>query len=294
MLALDDFVLTDRTQAFIPHANFIKVDFLSSDADARAAIAARCPPGCVVIAEKIETVEAFDIARREGHTYFQGFFFGQPVIQPGRGVPGHHLQSLQLLTALQNPNISGSEIEELVKPDIRLCYLILRTVNCAGFAVRTTVHSIRDALVLIGHETIRRWASLWVVAGLGDTGNPELIAMSAARGRCCELLDARVEPGQTSHGFLIGMCSLLDAILSMPMSEIVEHLSLADETRAALLGQDTPGRRRLDCVIAYERGDWSAVARHALHAGINPRILPAIHAEAWDWANQLQSFKAAS
>ena len=156
MLALDDFVLTDRSAALIPHANFIKVDFLASTPDDRAAIAARCPPGCVVIAEKIETLDAFEMGCREGHTYFQGFFFGRPVIKTGRGVPGHHLQSLRLLAALQNPNISGGEIEELVKPDIRLCYLLLRTVNCAGFAIRTTVHSIKDALVLIGHETIRR------------------------------------------------------------------------------------------------------------------------------------------
>lgn len=294
MIALDDFVLTDKTAALIPHANFIKVDFLASDPGGRAAIAARCPPGCVVIAEKIETVDAFETARKEGHAFFQGYFFGQPVIKTGRGVPGHHLQSLQLLTALQNPNISADEIEELVKPDLRLCYLILRTVNCAGFALRSTVHSIKDALILIGQETIRRWASLWVVAGLGDLGNPELITMSATRGRCCELLDARVEPGRRSDGFLIGMCSLLDAILSMPMEEVVDQLSLADEVRAALLKQDCPSRRRLDVIIAYERGDWALVQELALAAGVNARTLPEVHAEAWHWAHQLHKLRAAS
>jgi len=156
------------------------------------------------------------------------------------------------------------------------------------------VHSIKDALVLIGQDTIRRWASLWVVAGLGDLGNPELITMSATRGRSCELLDARVAPGQPSDGFLIGMCSLLDAILSMPMEEIVEHLSLADDVRAALLKQDCPARRRLDVIIAYERGDFAAVLEQSMGAGINPRVLPEVHAQAWHWAHQLHTLRAAS
>jgi EAL and modified HD-GYP domain-containing signal transduction protein len=121
-----------------------------------------------------------------------------------------------------------------------------------------------------------------------------LIVMSAARGRCCELLDARMGSGGPGDGFLIGMCSLLDAILSMPMEQIVENLSLADDTRGALLGHDGPGRRRLDCVIAYERGDWAGVLRQALAAGIDPQRLPQVHEEAWHWAHQLQALRAAS
>ena len=292
-IALDDFVLTERTAAFIPYANFIKVDFLGSEADARAEIAARCAPdGIALIAEKIETIEAFEIAHGEGHAYFQGFFFGRPVIKAGRALPGQHVHSLRLLGALQNPDISADEIENLVKPDIRLCYLILRTVNSAGFALRSTVHSIRDALVLIGHDSVRRWASLWVLAGLGDAGHPELVAMSATRGRCCELLDTRSCDSGTPDGFLVGMCSLLDAILSTSMVEIVEHLPLADVTRAALLGEDTPSRRRLNCVVAYERGDWAGALRLAPGAGINPACLPEVHAQAWQWAHQLHTMRA--
>ncbi len=294
-LALDDFVLTERTAAFLPHASFVKVDFLGSDAGTRAEIAARCAQGGIaLVAEKIETVDAFDLARGEGHAYFQGFFFGRPVVKSGRGLPCQQVQSLRLLAALQNPNISADQIEDLVKPDIRLCYLILRTVNSADFAVRSTVQSIRDALVLIGHDAVRRWASLWVLAGLGDTGHPELVGMSAARGRCCELLEASVARGEATDGFLVGMCSLLDAILSTPMTEIVEHLPLADVTRATLLGRDTPGRRRLDCAIAYERGDWTHALDRAQAAGINPTCLPGVHAEAWRWAHQLHTLGTAA
>ena len=292
-LALDDFVLTDRTAALIPHASFIKVDFLASDARARAEIAARCVAGRThLIAEKIETLDAFHAARGEGYAYFQGFFFGRPVIKPGRALPGQQTQSLALLAALQDPNISAADIEELVKPDVRLCYLILRTVNSAGFSLRTSVHSIRDALVLIGHEAVRRWASLWVLAGLGQAGHQELLSMSATRGRCCELLDARAGRGEAGDGFLVGMCSLLDAILAAPMAEVVEHLALADSTRAARLGEDTCGRRQLDCVIAYDRGDWTTAMRLAPAAGISPRYLPEAHAEAWRWAHHLETLRA--
>ena len=50
--------------------------------------------------------------------------------------------------ALHDPDLSVHQLENLIKHDAALCYRILRTVNSAAFALRMTVHSIREALVL--------------------------------------------------------------------------------------------------------------------------------------------------
>ena len=205
-------------------------------------------------------------------------------------MPGHKLAHLRLLQALNDPDLSVHQLENLIKHDAALCYRILRTVNSAAFALQTTVHSIREALVLLGRDTVRRWASLWALAGLNESAHGELIVMSTTRARCCELLGAILGGEEAaSEGFLVGMCSLLDAILGRPMEAILSDLPLADETRAALLGQDNPTRRLLDCAIAYERGEWDRCAEVSERAGIKLTNLPVAFAEALRWSRELQN-----
>lgn len=290
-IAVDDFVLNEWTADLVPIATFLKVDFTAtSDRAARAQIAAgRGASQAALIAKSVETLDTFERASQEGYAYFQGFFFGRPLILQGRDVPGHKLAHLRLLQALNDPNLSVHHLENLIKHDAALCYRILRTVNSAAFALQTTVHSIREALVLLGRDTVRRWASLWALAGLNESAHGELIVMSTMRARCCELLGASLGgEDAAAEGFLVGMCSLLDAILGKPMESVLTDLPLADDTRAALLGDDNPTRRLLDCVIAYERGEWDRCAELAQRAGIKLTKLPIAFAEALKWSRELQ------
>ena len=119
------------------------------------------------------------------------------------------------------------------------------------------MESIRQALVLLGIDTVRRWAALWVLAGLSAEAHPELVTMSTVRARCCELLAQTTRgPDYAAEGFLLGMCSLLDAILQRPMEVILAELPLPDEIMAALSGAENRSRHLLDCTVAYERGEF--------------------------------------
>ena len=113
--------------------------------------------------------------------------------------------------------------------------------------------------------------------------------MSAVRARCCETLAGTIGGEDAAgEGFLLGMCSLLDAILGRSMSEVLIDLPLEPETQAALRGQDNWKRRVLDCVIAYERGDWDRALDLAAKTAIERTQLPVAHAEALRWSRQLQ------
>ena len=136
--------------------------------------------------------------------------------------------------------------------------LVLRAVNGASVGVRKEVRSIREALVLLGRQTIRRWVTVLALADLGGTGSETLITWSAVRARFCELIGERsVRPALQTRGFLLGMCSLLDGVLDCPMPVIVDALPLDTDTRAALLGVPSELGVLLECVVAYERGEWS-------------------------------------
>lgn len=291
VLAVDAFDL-DLGAGFMPLAHFLKIDLLATDARDRAKIVEACPAGGpALVAMKVETNEAFESAIGEGFNYFQGYFFGKPELREGGELPSNQLQLLRLLGALRNPHLSVSELEELVKADVRLCYMVLRTVNSAAFALRTTVSSIRQALILLGRDTVRRWVSLWVLAGLGTSSHPELLSMAAARARGCELLVAG-RGGDGGDGFLVGMCSMLDAILARPIAEVLEHLPIDGEGRAALLGESNSTRCLLDSVIAYERGDWDVCLDQAHRAGVNPQSLAGAYSQALTFANELTTSSA--
>lgn len=289
-LAIDDFSLNAWTAELVPLADFIKVDFLQARESSVRLPAIASGEGPTLVAKRIETAERFKEAVMGGYDLFQGFFLGKPTITQTRTVPAQHVASLRLMHALHDPDLTIDRLEELVKHDPALCFLILRTINSATYALRTQVQSIREALVLLGRDTIRRWAALWALAGLSQHAHAELLTMATVRARCCELLGASTgDDNAASEGFLTGMCSLLDAILEQPMPALVKTLPLPQVVHDALLGADNRPRHVLDCTVAYEEGSWDQCFELAKKAGVNPTVLPAAYAEALRWSNELKT-----
>jgi EAL and modified HD-GYP domain-containing signal transduction protein len=216
-------------------------------------------------------------------------------VKEGRSVPSHQIAQLRLLRALNNPNLSVHQLAELIKPDPAMCYRVLRAVNSARFALQTTVSSIPEALVLLGRDTIKRWVSLWSLASLGDQSSQALLAAATLRGRFCELLaDQRAgRDDAAAEGFLLGLCSMLDAILGQPMSVVVPDLPLPEAMKAALLGDDNIHSRMLRCAVAWERGEWDNAIELAEAAGADATALPGTYAAAVQWATELERLSEA-
>jgi EAL and modified HD-GYP domain-containing signal transduction protein len=242
-----------------------------------------------LLAEKVETLEEYEAAMAEGFDYFQGYFFGRPVTQGARKIPHDRVGHMRLLGALQDPELTVQKLEQLIQHDASLCYRVLRTVNSAAYGQRQKVESIRQAMVLMGVGVLQRWLSLWALAGMGAGAHPELLVMSTVRARCCEILASNVRgPAAAAQGFLLGLCSLLDAILEQPLPALLEHLPLTSATHAALQGEDNPSRRLLDCAIACERGDWEKSLELAERAGISASAVAEAHREALRWFAEFQ------
>ena len=283
-VAVDDFTLEDESTRVLTLADYLKVDFLPSSADhTRACVAAGQRAQVSLIAKSIDATEVFDEALREGFTYFQGRIFEQRRFQRGQTVRSSQLAALQLLQALADPNLSLPQIEDLVKRDAALSYRVLRLVNSAAAAQSREVTSMQHALLLVGRDTVRRWASVAIVSGLGCSAPDEVLTMAVVRARFCELLGAATgNDDAAGEGFLIGLCSMLDVILGRSMADILDDLPLTQEVRGALFGRDNRPRRLLDCAVAYERGAWATCLSVASVAGIPrtsmaPAYLDALH-----------------
>jgi EAL and modified HD-GYP domain-containing signal transduction protein len=160
-----------------------------------------------------------------------------------------------------------------------------------GFPVPPLDQRIKHALILLGEKQIKTWASLIALTSMGEDKAEELVIQAVVRARLCESLAASVGLAHRDQElFLVGMFSLIDAILDRPLHDILGTLSIADDVQAALLGERNRLRGILECVLAYEKGDWDELSEHAAQFGLDEALIPRLYLEAVAWGEQ--SFRA--
>jgi EAL and modified HD-GYP domain-containing signal transduction protein len=293
-LALDDFVVGSSAELLLPYVSFVKMDVLTVPPAVVSELAARLSKTRIrLLAEKVENREVFERTRTDGYSLFQGYYFCKPVIQSGAALPAKQLAYMRLLAELSKPDLMTMDVERLVKQDVSLSMRVLRSVNSAAYAIRTEIRSIGQALVLLGIEPIRKWTTVWCLAGLSTGGTPELATLALLRARACELLAARLPGSESSELFLVGLFSLLDVMLSRTMSDALEGLPLSAVAADALKGHPNTLRSVLDAVIAYERGEWNEAATLAAASGLEPLTLSEAYTSAIKWSQDVSQLTAA-
>jgi EAL and modified HD-GYP domain-containing signal transduction protein len=269
----------------IPLVDFIKIDFLASDAQARREIYSMASGAPVqFIAEKIETEEVRRIALSEGCSLFQGYFFARPVTIASPTLPRNHLVYLRLLAALGRRPADLREIERLVMSDASLCYRVLRLANSALYGLTNEVTSVRGALLLVGEDAVRHMVAVAVAGALAGSRSAPLLSMALVRARFCELLAPHIS-AQPSELYLLGMLSLLEALLGTPMNRILEALPISPEMKAALSGQPGPLRSALDLARCLESCEWGQCEDLVQFVGLTEATVSALYLESVRWAS---------
>lgn len=282
LIALDDFMFTSENAPLAAIANLIKVDIQSmsrDELDQHVSQLRRFP--AKLLAEKVETQEQYEHCRELGFDYFQGYFLCKPKMFEEKRLPDNKLNVLRLLTELENPDVGPKELEGIIKHDVSLNYKLLRCVNSAYYGLPITVKSVSHAVVYMGMDTVRNWVRLLVLAGLEDRPD-ELIKIALTRARMAENLTAHFSEDTKESAFTVGLFSVLDALMEVPMKEIIPRLPLADEIRDALLESTGPYGRMLAIIRAYEGGDWDALEEQEMWG---TEILTEAYLDALDWAN---------
>ena len=289
LLALDDFVYSEKFQPFVDLADIIKVDFqLSAPGECKQMAEKFGPMGIQMLAEKVETRAQFSEARDTGYVYFQGYFFCEPQIVPSRHIPAFKMHYLQILQAVSKEDLDVNEIVNIIDREVSLCYKLLKFVNSALFGFRSEINSTRHAVALLGASEVKKWAAVAAVLGLAGNEPNELILTSLARARTCELLALKLGSRCDAESmFLLGIFSLMDALLGRPMTEIVSEVALPQMVRAALLGEANHFREVLDLVTFHEAGLWREVNEIAGRLNQPRARVCDAYLEALDWAQRV-------
>jgi EAL and modified HD-GYP domain-containing signal transduction protein len=159
-------------------------------------------------------------------------------------------------------------------------------MNSAAFGFSTEIHSVRHALSLMGEREIRRWVRLVATLGAAQQKSSELVLMALARARFCELLSPKIQHGEADL-FLMGLFSLIDAMLEVPMISVLEKVSVDRETKAVLLGGASHLRPLYQLMLASESGDWQAVSDICSRMNITDVEVAETYFKAMRWAREV-------
>jgi c-di-GMP-related signal transduction protein len=287
MIALDDFAVNDPREALTDMADIIKVDLqVTSATDAATMVKKYGPWRCRMLAEKVETREEFVAAKRAGFLYFQGYFFRRPELLATQEIPANRINYIRMLKAVSEPELNVRVLENLVKGEASLCYRLLRYLNSAAFGFASEIHSVRHALSILGEREVRRWIRLVATLGAGQGKSTDLVLSALVRARFCELLSPKIQHGE-SDLFLLGMLSLMDTILEIPMQQVLDNIPIDQESKMALLGQAGRLRPFYQLMLAQESGEWQAVGNLSSQLNLRESDVAGAYWQALRWAHEV-------
>lgn len=288
-IALDDYRESDQQSPLIQFADLIKVNFKATSRDDQRRISRKFRSlGVKLVAEKLETRDDLLSATAMGFDFFQGFFYCKPAIVNKGRIPENKLTKLELLKEVNRPELDIDRIQELVKHDVEMSYKLLRYINSAYFGLRNEATDIRQALVYLGFKNLRKWASLMAVACLGGDKPDELLVTSLVRARFCELTAQHFDLSNRSEElFLMGMFSVIDALLDMTMEDALASIPLAPDLKLALLGEQCRLKHILDFAISYEMGNWEFFEYLKNQLSFDDTTVPELHLDAVKTAEEL-------
>jgi c-di-GMP-related signal transduction protein len=240
-----------------------------------------------IIAEKVETAEQHQRMADLGVKLFQGYWFARPSVVQSRTVRPSQATVIQLLNLVRR-QADVSEIEEVLKRDPTLSFNLLRFINSSGFGLSVEITSFRHAVMILGHNKLLRWAALLMTSA--SNGAPAALGTTAVvRGRLTELLAAELLPPEDAdNAFIVGVFSLLDAMLGMPLDKALDAVSLPQSVQDALLRRTGVFAPFLELAEACESGDEVAFGRAAEALHLSSRQVNMAHMNALLFAESLE------
>lgn len=285
--ALDRAAELEADSPFLDIAEFIRIDFPHTDHAKRREIYRMAKrSGIRFVAGGIETEIQMRIALAEGSSLFQGNFVCQPVLFSSRSVPQNTAVYLSLLGLLQKIPSDLRKVEKLISGDPSLCFRVLRLANSALTGHPGVVTSLREALLLIGDEAMRRLVTVAMAGALAAHRSPALLSMALTRARFCELLAPSLSE-QPAQFYLLGILSLLDVLLENSLSRILQSLPISAEMKAALGGDGSSGGRALGLVRNLEGCEWERCEELQGSLGLAEGVVAGHYVEAVRWAETM-------
>lgn len=281
---LDDFQFCTTYQPLLPFMSMVKVDVLSTPPNTvLKEIEALKQRRIKLVAEKVENQDMFQQCLDLGFEYYQGYYLSRPEIVKGKKIEADIQSALNLVNMLQNESVCIGAVAQLVGQHPTLSYQMLRLLNSPVVGLTKNVESIKEAVVYLGLEQLKRWSML-ITLSSQKCSNPEILKMLLIRAKCCELLAAQSKSICADQAFTVGLISGMDRILQISQQELLKQIALNGELQSAILEYKGPLGRILFSVTSIEEERWDRIAQlpNKVRGYLNVAFF-----EALQWANKI-------
>lgn len=286
-IAIDDPHLESNFNDFLPYVDIVKVDITKQD---QIQIAQKIPSlknaNVRLVAEQVESQQDFLNCRDLGFDYFQGYFFSKPENITHKAIPASKLSLVELIGESSNITFDIDRINAIIERDAALSYMLLRFINNPMVNKRYKITSLKHALTYMGEVEIKKFIALLALANLSDDKPSELLHLSLVRAKFCDLVAQEKHIGDNPPtSFMVGLFSLLDALMDQNMQEVVTQMPIVDEVKFALCGGQNDYALYLMLVRAFESATWLKVKKIADLLELDQKRLHGLFNQSILWGN---------
>lgn len=289
-VALDDFEMPNYSEALLDNTDIVKLDVLTYSPEALAQAVDKLSQHSVrLLAEKVESHDMFNYCQSLGFDLFQGYFFCRPEIIRGHVLDANRKSIFDLLAELYHADVDIDKLTDVVKRDVVLSYKLLKLVNSSFYRRAQQVDSIQHAVMMLGINRIRSWATL---VSLGELNHKpdELQTESLLRAYMCEKLGEKLSAEHQQMSFSAGLLSCLDAWFDYPLAELMQVLPLSEGLREAVVNKTGPVGELLSAVVDYMHSQWQKLDETTLaELNITLEDLSAAYAHAIERTDQIST-----
>ncbi|MCL2171583.1 MAG: HDOD domain-containing protein [Defluviitaleaceae bacterium] len=281
----------DYMHPILELCDFIMISFKNNrDGLAEFDRATRRYPTHTFIATNVDSPQLFDRLKYSGFGYFEGTFYRVPVSKEQNALAPVKVNRIQLINIVREPDFSIEEVVGVVSRDPSLTISLLKLVNSPYLGLSQKVTGIQQAVALLGQVEVRKWVAT-ATAGLLASDRPqEITRISLLRAKFAENLARHFEKALHSQAlFLMGLFSVLDVILEMPMYNALKIVSVTDTIHEALVYRDGEYMPILNLITSYEAADWIEVKRIVTLNNLNVADVFKAYIDAVQWYDTLVS-----
>ncbi len=289
-LALDDFVYRRELEPLLELVNIVKIDIRLTPLNTLVRTLNLLKHHQVkLLAEKVETEEEFILANRMGFSYFQGYFFCKPQNIKIKEISSVKVNLLRLLAEVTKKKIELERLREIISSDVAITFKLLRFLNSAYYYLLQKVRSVKHGVALLGERELRRFCLLVIISELATEKPDELVRVALVRAKFCELLgnSANLPEVECTDLYMIGLFSLLDAMLNLQMSEILEKLPINAAVKDTLMGKENIYMAFLRLSQAFEKNAQPVREKLLNNLSLTEEQIQSCYLEAVKYANYL-------
>lgn len=287
-LAVADF---ERYRAVLSLMDYILLNHKKIDITKARIYFSKVYPNISLCAGNIQTMEIFDSLKEEGgYQLYEGEFYRVPITKGQNEVTPLKVNYIELLNMVNNEDFELTEAADVIGRDTALVISLLKMVN--RMAINSEITSIRHAAAMLGQKELKKWINTAVANHLYADKPNEITRLSLLRAKFAENLAPIMGLGtQSSELFLMGLFSVLDAILEKPMAEALRIMKVSKDISDALIDKKGKLAPVMNFINEYENANWQEVSRIMVLQNIDMNKVYDAYIEALKWYRELTAVK---